>query len=191
MNWEEIISKDAFILAIYQEACAHHVVNIKTGQPCRTFSAERAADKSLYRPNPNFCKIQLWRGLPGTRGDFGLLRQMVQRVGWGRPEEAGCPELGGVDAYDICYHKILNAIQPCLHDEESGCKWDYPAPDVQPCAECGSRTMGTDVKDSPEKTAWTCQCGARRESLKRKQETGFASISERIKAAANKLEGKS
>ncbi len=186
MTWEEIISKDAFILAIYQEASAYHVVNIKTGQPCRTFSAERAADKSLYRPDPNFCKIQHWRAQPGSRGGMGLHAQMSQRVGWGRPEEAGFPELATAEAYDICYWKIFGAIQPCQHEIEKlgegyACKLDYPAPDIQPCAECGSCTMGADVKESQEMTAWTCQCGARRESLKRKQRVGFGSIQELVR----------
>ena len=191
MTWEEIVAKDAFILSLFQEAGAYHVVNIKTGQPCRTFSAERAGDTSLYKPNPNFCKIQLWRGIPGDKGNVGLLPLMCQRVGWGRPAEAGYPELGGTEAYDICYHKILGAIRRCQHDEASGCKWDYPQPtEILPCSTCGSTTPGADVQDSPEMTAWTCQCGARRESLKRQRRGGFGSLLDRFAHKLAELQAK-
>jgi hypothetical protein len=179
MNWEEMCKLDDRLTAILQEAGAYRVLS-EDGKPIRTFSAERAAK---LRKDPNFCRVQLWRGLPGKRGDVGLLDQLQQVVGWG----AQHPELRNSDAYDIAYHRVFNAEPLCQHDDDN-CKWDYSTAEVQPCPSCGSAVLGTDVRESKEMTAWTCQCGTRRESLKRKQDTGWGSIIDRLAHAAATLQ---
>jgi hypothetical protein len=182
MTFEELCKLDDRLLAIYQEAGAFRCLN-ETGEPVRTFSAERAAK---LRKDPAFCKQQLWRGVPGQRGEVGLLDQMKQCVGW----TAAVPELANGDTYDVAYRAVERNLMGCGHDGECYL-YDYPAPkDIQPCGNCGSSVLGRDVKDTPQMTSWTCQCGARRESLKRNNPSGFGSILDRLKHKAAEMEAK-
>jgi hypothetical protein len=168
LNWDELCKLDDRLLAIYQEAGAFRCLN-EAGEPIRTFSAERAA---MLRKNPNFCKQQLWRGVPGKRGEVGLLDQTKQCVGW----TAAVPELASAEAYDIAYRAIERNLTGCQHDGECYL-YDYPEPKgIQPCGNCGSSVLGSDVKDTPQMTSWTCQCGARRESLKRNKPHGVYNL---------------
>ena len=187
MTFEDLCKLDDRLLALYQEAGAFRVVSVKTGQSMRTCDPARAANPALYKPDQNFCRQQLWRGLPGKNGEVGLLDLMKQIVGWAGK---GAEELRSAEAYDSAYHTILDAIPPCQHNADAGCRYDYPAAAVQPCAHCGSVTLGSDVEQSPELTKWICQCRARRESLKRNSgPVGFGGLIEQLRNAGRKAAG--
>jgi len=161
MNWEQMCALDDRLTALLQEAGAYRVVSVATGKPMRTFSAESAANNALYKPDTNFCRMQLWHGLPQERGDVGLKFLMQQCVGAGAP----VPELRSFECLHIATAKLLAAMPACNHDLSGPCPYDYPLPDIEPeLAEAIAR--------------------GERELLKRPRKVAFGSLLEQLRHAA-------
>jgi hypothetical protein len=72
MTTEQLLEKYVFLKPLLAEAAAFRVVNIKTGAKCRTFDEARANDATLYRPDTDYCAVQLWKGVLQKRGDIPM-----------------------------------------------------------------------------------------------------------------------
>jgi len=77
------------------------------------------------RTDPNFCKMQLWYGLPRARGEVGIKFFLCRDV-FQYPD----PVIRKImnDNYDRIYQTLFNAVPPCNHNIEDGCGHDYPVP---------------------------------------------------------------
>jgi hypothetical protein len=132
--------------AVYEEAGAFRVVNIKTGARCRTFSAERANDKSLYKEDPEFCAYQLWHGVPGERGEVGLKVQIQKNVPLEFQESAlhyvrsvmpGCQHTDGdeyrhVDDDTVCVRWDDDCERSHICVPKVSCEPNFPTPSPAP-----------------------------------------------------------
>jgi hypothetical protein len=133
MKFEEICKLDPMVFSLYQEATAFRVLS-ESGQRIRIWDAERAA---RLKPDPEFCRTQLFNALPRARGEVGLKHFLKQRVGYC----AQVPELRNSHAYELCLFKFLEDMPHCNHAPdklvacedggvvaESECSYGYPVP---------------------------------------------------------------
>jgi hypothetical protein len=148
MTFEEICKLDSMVLALYQEATAFRVLS-ETGQRIRIWDAERAAK---LRPDPEFCRTQLFNGIPRERGEVGLKHFLKQRVGYC----AQVPELRNESAYQISVFKFLDDMPKCNHAPdklvkcedggvvaESECSYSYPVPPGTCDRNAGRKGLGS------------------------------------------------
>jgi hypothetical protein len=120
MNFEELCKLDDRLLALYQEAKKFRVLS-ENGTPISPSSPERA---SKLRKDTNFCRMQLWHGVPGERGEVGL-KFLAEKV------ISDNPELH--EHYELITQSLLYAMPGCQHDLESrGCPVQYPVPEMEP-----------------------------------------------------------
>jgi hypothetical protein len=136
MTFEEICNLDPFVKSLYLEATAFRVI-LENGHPGRIWDAERAAK---LKPDPNYCKTQLWKALPRERGEVGLKFLLDQCVGPGATVEA----LRTTEAQNLCFQKFLDDMPRCQHEPdniitvggmqiaESLCTYSYPLPPIDP-----------------------------------------------------------
>ncbi|HWY20032.1 MAG TPA: hypothetical protein VNX26_02365 [Candidatus Acidoferrum sp.] len=148
MTLEELFKACPVAQALYDEAGAYRVINVKTGARCRTFSSERASDETLYKPDPEFCTHQLWHGLPGDRGEVGLKAQIQKNIPSALRETAenfirrnmpGCQHLDGdeyqhIDDGTVCtrWEDGCERSHVCVPKAGKECVDNFPTPPPTP-----------------------------------------------------------
>jgi hypothetical protein len=102
MTKEELFTSYPHLKALYLEAGAFRVINVETGAKGRTFDEARANDLALYRPDPDYCKVQLFGGSLQVRGEIPLsvlIEKNTPREHW-----------------EIAKQVVKSNLRPCQHE---------------------------------------------------------------------------
>ncbi len=139
MTFEEICKLSKDVTDLYLEATATRVLLDDGVTPGRVIldSEEAKARAAKRKPDPNFCREQLWFAIPGKRGYVGLRFLLRQFVG----AAAQNPALRNDEALAVAEAAFLAALPRCNHEPdkiveydgmqlaESLCTRQYPTPD--------------------------------------------------------------